>query len=54
MESKTRIAAAQEIKRIISIREKEISTLLSRPTITASEKTKLENEEKDIKIKMET
>lgn len=44
MESKTRISAAQEITRIISIREKEISTLLSRTTITAAEKTRLEAE----------
>lgn len=32
---------------------KEIATLLSRPTITSAEKTKLTTEESDIKSKME-
>jgi predicted nucleic acid-binding Zn-ribbon protein len=53
MDCKTRVSGAQEIQRIIAVRMKEISTLLSRPTITASEKTKLTTEESEIKSKME-
>jgi len=41
MDSKTKISGAQEIQRIIAVRMKEIGTLLSRPSITVSEKTKL-------------
>ena len=40
-DSKTKIAGAQEIQRIIAVRMKEIATLLSRPTVTAAEKAKL-------------
>jgi len=32
-DSKTKIAGAQEVQRIISVRMKEIATLLSRPTV---------------------
>jgi len=41
MDSKTKISGAQEIQRIIAVRMKEIATLLSRPSITSAEKTKL-------------
>jgi chromosome segregation ATPase len=53
MDAKTRISGAQEIQRIIAVRLKEIGTLMSRTTITAGEKTKLTNEESEIKGKME-
>lgn len=52
-DSKTKIAGAQEIQRIIAIRQKEIATLLSRPTIAPAEKTKLTKEEDEIKGKLE-
>jgi chromosome segregation ATPase len=54
MDAKTRISGAQEIQRIIAVRMKEITTLLSRTTITSSEKTKLQKEEDEIKVKLET
>jgi hypothetical protein len=37
----------------MSVREKEIATLLSRPTITAGEKTKLTAEQTEVKNKMD-
>jgi len=52
-DSKTKIAGAQEVQRIIAVRMKEIVTLLSRPTITPAEKTKLTKEEDEIKGKIE-
>jgi len=52
-DSKTRIAGAQEVQRIVAVRMKEIATLLSRPTITSGEKTKLTKEEDDLKAKLE-
>jgi len=52
-DSKTKIAGAQEVQRIISVRMKEIATLLSRPTITTGEKVKLQKEEEEIKGKLE-
>jgi len=52
-DSKTKIAGAQEIQRIISIRMKEISTLMARPTIAPAEKSKLQKEEDEIKGKIE-
>lgn len=52
-DSKTKIAGAQEVQRIIAIRMKEIATLQSRPTITAAEKAKLTKEEDEIKGKLE-
>jgi chromosome segregation ATPase len=52
-DSKTKIAGAQEVQRIVAIRMKEIATLLARPTITAAEKSKLQKEEEDIKGKIE-
>lgn len=53
MESKTRISGAQEIQRIIAVRMKEVSTLISRPTVTASEKSKLTSEKSEITLKLE-
>jgi chromosome segregation ATPase len=53
-DAKTKISGAEEIKRIMSVREKEIATLLSRTTITAGEKEKLTAEEGQIKVKLET
>jgi hypothetical protein len=53
MEAKTRISGAQEIQRIIAVRMKEVTTLLSRPTITASEKSKLTSEQSEIVLKLE-
>jgi len=41
LDCKTRISAAQEIQRIISVRLKEIATLLARSTIASAEKTRL-------------
>jgi hypothetical protein len=52
-DSKTKIAGAQEVQRIIAVRMKEIATLMARPTITAAEKAKLSKEEDDIKSKLE-
>jgi len=52
-DSKTKIAGAQEVQRIIAVRMKEIATLMARPTITAAEKAKLTKEEEDIKGKLE-
>jgi chromosome segregation ATPase len=52
-DSKTKIAGAQEVQRIIAVRMKEVATLLSRPTITPAEKTKLQKEEEEIKGKLE-
>jgi chromosome segregation ATPase len=52
-DSKTKIAGAQEVQRIIAVRMKEIATLMARPTITAGEKAKLSKEEEDIKSKLE-
>jgi len=52
-DSKTKIAGAQEVQRIISVRMKEIATLLSRPTVTTGEKVKLQKEEEEIKGKLE-
>lgn len=54
MECKTSISAAEEITRIMTIRVKEIATLLSRTTILAGEKTRLTAEEVEIKEKLET
>jgi hypothetical protein len=54
MDSKTKISGAQEIQRIIAVRMKEIDTLLSRPTVTATEKTKLSSEQSTIRSKMES
>jgi chromosome segregation ATPase len=54
LECKTSISAAEEITRIMTIRIKEIATLLSRTTITSVEKTKLTAEETEIKEKLET
>jgi hypothetical protein len=54
MESKTRVSGAQEVQRILAVRMKEIATLLSRPTITAAEKTKLTTEEAEVKSKTES
>merc|ERR1719331_1207267 len=54
MDAKTRISGAQEIQRIIAVRMKEITTLLARTTITSGEKTKLQKEEEEIKVKLET
>lgn len=53
-DSKTRVAGAQEIQRIVAVRMKEIATLMSRSTITAAEKAKLTKEEEDNKAKLET
>jgi chromosome segregation ATPase len=53
-DAKTKIAGAQEIQRIISVRMKEIATLMARPTITAGEKSKLLKEEEEIKSKLES
>ena len=52
-DAKTKIAGAQEVQRIISVRMKEIATLLARPTITSGEKVKLQKEEEEIKGKLE-
>jgi chromosome segregation ATPase len=52
-DSKTKIAGAQEVQRIIAVRMKEIATLMSRPTVTAAEKAKLQKEEDEIKGKLE-
>jgi len=52
-DSKTKIAGAQEVQRIIAVRMKEIATLMARPTITAAEKAKLSKEEDEIKSKLE-
>jgi chromosome segregation ATPase len=52
-ESKTKIAGAQEVQRIISVRMKEIATLLARPTIPPAEKTKITKESDEIKGKIE-
>ena len=52
-DSKTKIAGAQEVQRIIAVRMKEIATLMARPTITAAEKAKLQKEEEEIKGKLE-
>jgi chromosome segregation ATPase len=52
-DSKTKIAGAQEVQRIIAVRMKEIATLLARPTIGPAEKTKLTKEEDEIKGKLE-
>jgi hypothetical protein len=54
LECKTAISAAEEITRIMTIRVKEIATLISRTTITNVEKTKLTSEETEIKEKLET
>jgi hypothetical protein len=53
-EAKTKIAGAQEVQRIVASRMKEITTLMSRPTIEAGEKAKLKKEEEEIKGKIET
>jgi hypothetical protein len=53
LEAKTKISASTEIQRIVAVRMKEITTLLSRPTITVAEKTKLAKEEEEAKNKME-
>lgn len=53
-ESKTRISGAQEIQRLIATRLKEITTLLSRPTVTATEKTKLTTEKIEITNRIES
>jgi len=53
-DSKTKIAGAQEVQRIVAIRMKEIATLLARPTVTAAEKTRLQKEEEEIKAKLES
>jgi len=52
-DSKTKIAGAQEVQRIIAVRMKEIATLMARPTITTGEKSKLSKEEEEIKGKLE-
>jgi hypothetical protein len=52
-DSKTKIAGAQEIQRIVAIRMKEIATLMARSTITAAEKAKLTKEEEEHKGKIE-
>lgn len=52
-DSKTKIAGAQEVQRIVAVRMKEIATLLARPTVTAGEKSKLQKEEDDLKGKIE-
>jgi len=52
-ESKVRISGAQEIVRILTIRIKEIATLITRTTITVQEKTRLTKEETEIKEKLE-
>lgn len=54
LESKTKMGAAQEVQRIMSVRMKEITTLLARPTITVAEKAKLTKEEEEAKGKFET
>lgn len=54
LEAKTKIGAAQEVQRIMTVRMKEITTLLARPTITVAEKTKLTKEEEEAKGKFET
>jgi hypothetical protein len=53
LECKTSISAAEEITRIMTIRIKEIATLISRTTITTTEKTRLTTEETEIKEKLE-
>lgn len=52
-DSKTKIAGAQEIQRIVAVRLKEIATLAARTTVTTGEKTKLTKEEDEIKGKLE-
>lgn len=52
-EAKVRISGAQEIVRILTIRIKEIATLITRTTITVQEKTRLTKEETEIKEKLE-
>jgi hypothetical protein len=52
-DSKTKIAGAQEVQRIVAVRMKEIATLMARATITAGEKSKLTKEEEEIKSKLE-
>lgn len=53
-DSKTKIAGAQEVQRIVAVRMKEIATLMARATITAGEKAKLSKEEEEIKSKLES
>jgi len=52
-DSKTKIAGAQEVQRIVAVRMKEIATLMARATIQAAEKAKLQKEEEEIKGKLE-
>jgi hypothetical protein len=52
-DSKTKIAGAQEVQRILAVRMKEIATLMARPTITTGEKAKLAKEEEELKSKLE-
>lgn len=52
-ESKVRISGSTEIVRILTVRIKEIATLITRISITTQEKIKLTKEETDIKEKLE-